>query len=111
MMVLIFVEWRNSRFGKQAKGFNAYEGVYSDSQRWFSEGWVDYLAPQLYWPIEAQGQSYSTLLQWWTEQNVFPCRWNMAGAPSKFARKAMSGELYEEENQRCEQVMAKALGR
>ena len=28
-----------------------------------------------------------------------------------FARKAMSGELYEEENQRCEQVMAKALGR
>jgi hypothetical protein len=35
----------------------------------------------------------------------------MAGVPSAFARKAMSGELYEEENQRCEQVMAKALGR
>ncbi len=49
--------------------------------------------------------------EWWTAQNVFPCRWNMAGAPSEFARKAMSGELYEEENQRCEQVMAKALGR
>ena len=30
------------------------------------------------------------------------------GAPSPFARKAMSGELYEEEDQRCEQVMAKA---
>ena len=49
--------------------------------------------------------------KWWKEQNVFPCRWNMAGVPSEFARKAMSGELYEEENQRCEQVMAKALGR
>jgi catechol-2,3-dioxygenase len=49
--------------------------------------------------------------KWWTEQNVFPCRWNMAGVPSEFARKAMSGELYEEENQRCEQVMARALGR
>jgi len=35
----------------------------------------------------------------------------MAAPPTKFARKAMSGELYEEENQRCEQVMAKALGR
>ena len=49
--------------------------------------------------------------KYWKEQNVFPCRWNMAGVPSEFARKAMSGELYEEENQRCEQVMAKALGR
>jgi hypothetical protein len=35
----------------------------------------------------------------------------MAGAPSEFARKAMSGQLYEEENRRCEEVMAKALGR
>jgi catechol 2,3-dioxygenase len=49
--------------------------------------------------------------KWWTEQNLFPCRWNMAGVPSEFARKAMSGELVEEENQRCEQVMARALGR
>ena len=49
--------------------------------------------------------------KWWTDQKVFPCRWNMAGVPSEFARKAMSGELYEEENQRCEQVMARALGR
>ena len=49
--------------------------------------------------------------KWWQEQNLFPCRWNMAGTPSEFARKAMSGELYEEENQRCEQVMARQLGR
>jgi catechol 2,3-dioxygenase len=49
--------------------------------------------------------------EWWNAQNYFPCRWNMAGAPSPFARKAMAGEVYEEENQRCEQVMAKALGR
>jgi catechol 2,3-dioxygenase-like lactoylglutathione lyase family enzyme len=49
--------------------------------------------------------------KWWKEQNVFPCRWNMAGVPSELTRKAMSGALYEEENQRCEQVMAKALGR
>lgn len=48
---------------------------------------------------------------WWKAQNVFPCRWQMAGVPSEFARKAMGGELVEEENLRCEQVMAKALGR
>jgi len=49
--------------------------------------------------------------KWWSEQNYFPCRWNMASPPSEFAHKAMSGELLEQENQRCEQVMAKALGR
>jgi catechol 2,3-dioxygenase len=49
--------------------------------------------------------------QWWLETKLFPCRWKMAGAPSELARKAMSGELAEEENLRCEQVMARALGR
>jgi catechol 2,3-dioxygenase len=49
--------------------------------------------------------------EYWKSLNIFPCRWGMAGHPSELARKAMSGELVEEENQRCEQVMAKALGR
>ena len=62
--------------------------------------------------VEQVDDSYAAHDQkYWKEQNVFPCRWNMAGVPSEFARKAMSGQLYEEENQRCEQVMAKALGR
>lgn len=49
--------------------------------------------------------------QWWQNLNVHPCRWNMAGPPSELTRKAMSGELVEEQNQRCEQVMARTLGR
>ena len=47
---------------------------------------------------------------WWKAQNVFPCRWNMAGAPSPFARKAMRGELVEEENQRCEAGDGEGVG-
>src|SRR5699024_10761667 len=34
-----------------------------------SRGWVDYLAPQLYWPIEKDGQSFPILLKWWSQQN------------------------------------------
>ena len=49
--------------------------------------------------------------KYWNEQNIFPCRWNMAPPPSPFCRKAMGGEVYEEENRRCEEVMAQALGR
>jgi catechol 2,3-dioxygenase len=49
--------------------------------------------------------------KWWEGLNYWPCRWNMAGVPSTSARHAMSGKLLEENNERCEQVMARKLGR
>jgi uncharacterized lipoprotein YddW (UPF0748 family) len=52
------------------KGFNSYEGLYADSRKWLREGWIDYLSPQLYWPIKPREQSYTTLLDWWSGQNV-----------------------------------------
>ncbi len=51
------------------QGFDAFDGIYADARRWLHEGWVDYLAPQLYWPIGARAQSYPVLLKWWGEQN------------------------------------------
>ena len=51
------------------KGLDAYDTLYADARRWLVEGWVDYLAPQLYWPTDAPEQSFPTLLKWWTEQN------------------------------------------
>ncbi len=53
----------------QIKGFDAYASLYADAKKWWSEGWVDYLTPQLYWKIESPGQSYPVLMQWWHEQN------------------------------------------
>ena len=53
----------------QIRGFDAYEGLYADSRKWLVEGWVDYLAPQLYWAIGAPEQSFSVLNKWWSEQN------------------------------------------
>jgi uncharacterized lipoprotein YddW (UPF0748 family) len=51
------------------KGFDPYEALYADSKLWLAEGWVDYFAPQLYWPIEQRAQSFTTLLDWWGTQN------------------------------------------
>lgn len=51
------------------KGLDAYDVLYADARQWIQEGWVDYLAPQLYWAIDAREQSYPALLRWWTEQN------------------------------------------
>ena len=53
----------------QIQGFDAYASLYADSRRWLSEGWVDYLSPQLYWKIEQTPQSFPVLLQWWESQN------------------------------------------
>jgi len=49
--------------------------------------------------------------KWWDDLNYWPDWWNMAGPPSPQARHAMSGKLLQENNERCEQVMARALGR
>ncbi len=52
------------------KSGNMYEQIYCDSRKWWTNGWLDYLAPQLYWPIQPPDQSYTALLKWWAEQNV-----------------------------------------
>lgn len=53
-----------------SEGFNAYERIYADSRKWLEQGWLDYLAPQLYWKIGQSQQSYPVLLNWWLEQNT-----------------------------------------
>ena len=51
------------------QGFDAFDGLYADSWKWLVNGWVDYLAPQLYWAIEPKAQSFPVLLKWWNDQN------------------------------------------
>ncbi|HEX9928456.1 MAG TPA: family 10 glycosylhydrolase [Pyrinomonadaceae bacterium] len=50
-------------------GFNAYAELYADARKWFQAGWVDYLAPQLYWETTRKNLEYPVLLDWWQEQN------------------------------------------
>lgn len=49
-------------------GFDQYETLYADAQKWLNEGWVDYYTPQLYWGL-ASPQPYAYLLKWWMDQN------------------------------------------
>ncbi|HRE79745.1 MAG TPA: family 10 glycosylhydrolase [Opitutaceae bacterium] len=51
------------------EGFSQYDKLYADVERWWEEGWVDYLAPQLYWPIEQKPQAFGVLLKYWAENN------------------------------------------
>ncbi len=53
----------------QIKGFDAYASLYADAKKWWNEGWVDYLTPQLYWKVDSPGQCYPLLMQWWHQEN------------------------------------------
>jgi hypothetical protein len=51
-------------------GLDAYATIYADARKWLQEGWVDYMAPQLYWAIAAPQQSFPALLDWWIAQSA-----------------------------------------
>lgn len=53
-------------------GIDSYEQLAGDSRKWLKNGWVDYLAPQLYWRISPQKQSFPVLLEWWRQQGSRP---------------------------------------
>lgn len=51
-------------------GFSQYDKLYADAELWLSKGWLDYFAPQLYWPIEQAQQSFPVLLETWVRENT-----------------------------------------
>jgi uncharacterized lipoprotein YddW (UPF0748 family) len=50
-------------------GLDAYSEIFADARKWLMEGWVDYMAPQLYWPIYGEQQRFTNLDLWWRSQN------------------------------------------
>lgn len=53
-------------------GLDAYDEIACDSLKWITSGWVDYLAPQLYWPSTSTGQPFGPLVTWWASQVTAP---------------------------------------
>jgi len=52
------------------KGLDQVAALNADPKKWLAEGWLDYLAPQLYWRIDAPEQGFEKLLAWWAGENV-----------------------------------------
>jgi uncharacterized lipoprotein YddW (UPF0748 family) len=70
-----FGVWRNadkdSANGSQTKaGQTNYDDLYADILLWLRNGWIDYVAPQLYWEFEHKLAPYQILLDWWSK-NTF----------------------------------------
>jgi uncharacterized lipoprotein YddW (UPF0748 family) len=60
-------------------GLDAYEAIACDPVVWLENDWVDYLAPQLYWPTTQTAQAFGTLLPWWASLTDGDGRFVVAG--------------------------------
>lgn len=61
--------WRNNdgqNGGSATRGLSAYDEIYCDALAWAEGGYVDYLAPQLYWSFETAAAPFGTLADWWS---------------------------------------------
>jgi uncharacterized lipoprotein YddW (UPF0748 family) len=61
---------RPDRRPEGVSGFSQYDAIFADVETWLANGWMDYLAPQLYWKRDTPGQQFAALLDYWNSQNV-----------------------------------------
>ncbi|RMF00189.1 MAG: glycoside hydrolase [Alphaproteobacteria bacterium] len=66
--------WRNRsddpRGSNSRAGQTSYDDLYADVRLWLERGWIDYVAPQLYWGMTHPYAPYGELMPWWAE-NAF----------------------------------------
>ena len=64
-----FGVWRNRSsdpLGSDTRaGQTNFDHLFADPLEWSREGWVDYLAPQLYWSMDYPPASHRKLMDWW----------------------------------------------
>lgn len=62
--------WRNKSNdprGSNSSGLQNYDDLYADVLLWAEKGWIDYLAPQLYWTLDMKAAPSRHLAQWWND--------------------------------------------
>ncbi|MFI9100006.1 glycoside hydrolase family 10 protein [Streptomyces fildesensis] len=66
-----FAIWRNRSTdpeGSDTQGAaESYDGIYADTRTWVRRGWIDYIAPMIYWHIGNDVADYARLVSWWAE--------------------------------------------
>jgi len=66
-----FGVWRNQDSdptgSKSQADQTSYDDLYADVLTWLKNGWIDYVAPQLYFGIGYNKADYQKLLDWWVK--------------------------------------------
>ncbi|MFB9963232.1 glycoside hydrolase family 10 protein [Sinosporangium siamense] len=62
--------WRNKAtdpLGSDTSGGQSYDNLHADTRGWVKKGWLDYIAPQIYWYIGQSNADYAKLIPWWSD--------------------------------------------
>ena len=66
-----FGVWRNKSTdpagSDSAAQVQTYDDLYADTRKWVKKGWLDYVAPQIYWHMGFEVADYAKLAPWWAE--------------------------------------------
>lgn len=68
--------WRNKSSdlrGSESGGLQNYDDLYADVILWAEKGWIDYLAPQLYWNLDLKVAPTRKLAKWWNDNTPENC--------------------------------------
>ncbi|KUP21385.1 family 10 glycosylhydrolase [Paenibacillus sp. DMB5] len=67
-----FGVWRNKKADSTGSdttaGVSAYDDMYADTRTWIKNGWIDYIAPQIYWSLSFSAARYDKLVDWWVNE-------------------------------------------
>lgn len=66
------------------KGFESYHRIYCDPVNWLDEKIVDYITPQVYWPVDSKNAGYGKLVKWWSKI-TYPAQLYIGQFSSKFS--------------------------
>jgi uncharacterized lipoprotein YddW (UPF0748 family) len=66
-----FGVWRNRSDDPQGSnttgGLTSYDHLYADTRKWLLKGWIDYMAPQVYFSAGFTKVPFNNLVDWWAE--------------------------------------------
>lgn len=98
--------WKNnngSNGGSDTRGLQSYSAIYCDTVKWIENGWVDFVAPQIYWDCESTAANYRTLVSWWNgvigeanERNGTDISFFVSHAAYKYRDTFLPGEMTEQ---------------
>lgn len=64
-----FGVWRNQDKDPEGSATKAgqtnYDDLYADVLLWLRSGWIDYVAPQIYWEFSQPNAPFQPILEWW----------------------------------------------
>lgn len=62
--------WQNDdgeNGGSDTSGLESYSAIYCDPTAWIDGGYIDYIAPQIYWKFNDKNARYDVLVRWWNK--------------------------------------------